>query len=376
LVTLRLLDRWLEEGPSAAASGGWAARAVEGAIDQMDEGSPIPSILRSVLAAMQEAHPADLHGVLPRLLAYGQALEYDAKWTLAMDVYETVIAHAHPTDESDAAISAHLRKAFCLRTLGSFADALAVYATAEAVASRAGDMLNVLRARIGDAKVAIARGNLPRAEAVLDETISQASQLGIHTIRALALQDRAMVAGLRGRHDIAVELAYQAMREAPSPVNRDRILSDIGTAFQRLGLRSVARDAFLVLSATAQEQYMRWVATLSLMGIAAEDGSEPLFEQYRAQLRPTEMPPQLETEYYIYLGRAYRHLEREDLGQIALAKAVQLAEHYGFFALLFEAEDELRSAMPLRQTAGEVSPEVSEIASEVRQMRDAALADI
>ncbi|MDE3052720.1 MAG: hypothetical protein KGJ70_02460, partial [Gemmatimonadota bacterium] len=79
LVTLRLLDRWLEEGPSAAASGGWAARAVEGAIDQMDEGSPIPSILRSILSAMQDSPVADVHDVLPRLLAYAQALEYDAK---------------------------------------------------------------------------------------------------------------------------------------------------------------------------------------------------------------------------------------------------------------------------------------------------------
>ncbi len=69
----------------------------------------------------------------------------------------------------------------------------------------------------------------------------------------------------------------------PHQADRDRILNDIGTAFHMLGLRSVARDAFFVLSATAQEQYMRWVAMLSLMGIAAEDGSELIFDQLRRQ---------------------------------------------------------------------------------------------
>ncbi len=374
LVTLRLVDQWIEEGPDVVVPDGWSVRGVMGAIERADEGSPIPAILQSIVAAMQASPAADVHDVVPRLLAYGQALEYEAKWALAVDVYDTVIAHVHPAQESDAAISAHLRKGYCLRTVGDFEEALAAYETAEAVASEAGDMMNVLRSRIGCAKIAVARGNLPRAEIVLDDTIARASDLGIPLIRSLALQDRAMVAGLRGRHDVAIELAYQAMREAPSPVNRDRVLSDIGTAFHMLGLRTVARDAFLILSATAQEQYMRWVATLSLMSIAAEDGSEPMFEQFRAQLKGSELPPQLETEYYLRLGRAYRHLDREDLGQIALAKAVQLAEHYGFFALLFEAESAINAPPPHPERVGEVSSHVSEIATEVRNMRVAALA--
>lgn len=373
LVTLRLVDQWVDEGPAAVAPDGWSARAVAGAVDQMDEGSPIPSILRSILAAMQTANHPEMHGILPRLLAYGQALEYDAKWALAVDVYATIITHAHPTRESDSATAAHLRQGVCLRTLGHFSEAASAFAAAGDIASEAGDMVSLLRARIGDAKIAIVRGNLPGAEVVLDETIARASQLGIGVIRSEALHDRAMVAGLRGRHDLAVEFAYQALRESASQVAKDRILNDIGTAFHMLGLRSVARDAFLVLSATAEQQYMRWMATLSLLGIAAEDGSEPIFERYKSELRASELPPDLETEYYIRLGRGYRQLGHDDLGQIALAKAVQLAEHYGLATLLFEAEAAMRSAAPHPTADRTFSPEISDIADEVRHMRVAAL---
>lgn len=374
LVTLRLLDRWLEEGPSAAASGGWAARAVEGAIDQMDEGSPIPSILRSILSAMQDSPVADVHDVLPRLLAYAQALEYDAKWAMAVDVYNAVISNSHPTQESDSATAAHLRRGVCLRTLGRFPEAAEAFAAASAIASEAGDLVAVLRARIGDAKIAVARGNLPGAEKVLDEAIVRASELGVAAIRSEALHDRAMVAGLRGRPDLAVEFAHKALHESESQIARDRILNDIGTAFHMLGLRSVARDAFLVLSATAEQQYMRWMATLSLLGIAAEDGSEPIFEQYKSEVRISELPPDLETEYYIRLGRGYRHLNHDDLGQIALAKAVELAEHYGFATLLFEAETAMSEPVRRAGPNREISAEVFDIADEVRNMRLMAFA--
>lgn len=378
LVTLRLVDAWIEEGPEVAAPDSWNVRAVMKAVDAMDDGSPMPSILRGIVTTIAEnALTATTGEVMTRLMAYARALEYDAQWLLAADVYETVIAHTHPVEESDSAVMAHLRYAISLRTLGKFQQAQDAYATAGVIAQNAGDMIGVLRARIGAAKISVARGNLPQAEKMLDETIAKASELGISTVHSMALHDRAMVAGLRGRHDLAVELAYEAMRESTAPADRDRILNDIGTAFHSLGLRSVARDAFLVLSATAQEQYMRWVATLSLMSIAAEDGSEVIFDQLRRQMQPGHLPPKLETEYYVRLGRAYRELQHDDLAQIALSKAVELAEHYGYSGLLFEAEETLHtpSARRASESWEEIAPgSVADIAEAVRGMRVAALA--
>ena len=379
LVTLRLIDAWIDEGSEVVAPDSWNVRAVLKAIDAMDEGSTLPSILRSIVGAMQEAvGTTNVHDVIPRLAAYGRALEYEAEWMLALDVYDTIVAHTHPLEESDAAAAAHIRRGYCLRTLGRLDSAQDAYRTASRIAATSGDMIGVLQARLGDAKIAVARGNLPQAEQVLDDTIARASTLGIADIHSKALQDRAMVAGMRGHHDLAIELAYDALRETAQQANRDRILNDIGTAFHMLGLRSVARDAFLVLSATAQEQYIRWVATLSLMGIAAEDGLEPAFDQFRRQLRASELPPELEIEYYLRLGRGSRRLGQDDQGQIALGKAVELSEHYGLYALLFEAEEALKVRKrnrPPQPTEEEiVPPRVAGVAEAVRHMRVAAVA--
>ncbi|MGH7669396.1 MAG: hypothetical protein ACRENQ_07855 [Gemmatimonadaceae bacterium] len=377
LVTLRLIDAWIDEGPEVVAPDSWSVRAVIKAIDAMDDGSPVPRILSGIVTRIAEnAVTATTGEVMTRLLAYARALEYEARWVLAADVYETVIARTHPVKESDSAVMAHIQYAISLRMLGKLPEAQDAYTTAGVVAQQAGDMIGVLRAQIGVAKISVARGNLPGAEAVLDKTIAAASELGVPAVHSMALHDRAMVAGLRGHHDLAIELAYEAMRESSTPVDRDRILSDIGTAFHMLGLRSVARDAFLVLSATAQEQYMRWVATLSLLSIAAEDGAETAFSQLKQQVRVRELPPDLETEYYIRLGRAYRHLEQEDLSQIALSKAIEMAEHYGYAGLLFEAESALHEPpLPTRinTKAAPFSDEIAGIAEEVRKMRDAAV---
>ena len=61
-----------------------------------------------------------------------------------------------------------------------------------------------LRARIGEAKVAIARGNMPSAEQILDETIHRATGETFADVRSRALHDRATVAGLRGQYDQAI----------------------------------------------------------------------------------------------------------------------------------------------------------------------------
>lgn len=376
LVTLRLVDKWIEEGAQAVVAESWNLRSVLGAIGQMDEGLPTRAILGSVVTAMQAAKKAAaVHDVMPRVLAYGRALEFEAKWKLAVDVYDTVIAHTHPIEECDIAITAHLQRGFCLRMLGEFEQAQTAYATAGSVAERTRDMVGVLRARIGDAKIAVARGNLPYAESVLDETIASALAHGATAVRSRALHDRAMVAGMRGNYELSIQLAYEALADSDSASERDRILSDIGTAFHYLGIRSAARDAFLVLSATAQEQYMRWMASIALMTIAAEDGVEPVFEQLRRSLAALPLPPDLETEYYIHLGKAHRELGRDDLSNIALGKAIQLAEHFGFNALLFEAEDLVAAGRRGRRWPPEeaaIPASIADVAESIRGLRELA----
>ncbi|MDB4881148.1 MAG: hypothetical protein JWL60_2594, partial [Gemmatimonadetes bacterium] len=96
LVTLRLVDAWIDEGAEAVTADGWGMRSVCAAIEEMPAGVPARAILTGIVDAVRTSRASDMHSVAPRLMAYARSLDLDAKWTLAADVYETVIAHAHP----------------------------------------------------------------------------------------------------------------------------------------------------------------------------------------------------------------------------------------------------------------------------------------
>src|SRR5207237_1064598 len=152
----------------------WGFRSVRSAIEDVDEGTPIRAILGRVVDALKERKP-DIHVVVTPLMAYGQSLEYDANWTLAADVYQTVLAHLHPVEDGDASVAAHLRLGSCYRNLNLIDDAVSAFASASEIANVVGDIVGILRARIGEAKIASLRGNLPQAEEILEETIARAS---------------------------------------------------------------------------------------------------------------------------------------------------------------------------------------------------------
>jgi tetratricopeptide (TPR) repeat protein len=294
-----------------------------------------------VVTALKSSPANDMRAIAPRLLAYGRALDLDAKWALAADVYETVIAHVHPVEESDVAITALLRRAYCERSLGELDSATRSYDAASHVAQQVDDLFGILRAQVGSAKIATARGNMPQAEQLLDQAIVRAGAEEYRDVRAMALQDRATVAHLRGNFDLAVRFAYRALEITRDGINRDRLLADIAGSFYMLGVRSAARDAYAIIEATAQEQYQRWVATINLMEIAATDGSAPLFERYRKSLADAHMPPTLQAEYQLHVGTGYELLGESDAARAALERARTLAENFGFHQIVFKSEEAL-----------------------------------
>ncbi len=339
LVTLRLVDAWVSEGAAVVAADGWGVRSVEASIEEMPAGLPARAILWSVVQALKESETGDVDAIAPRLMAYARALDLDAKWPLAADVYETVIAHVHPIEHSDVAISAQLRRAYCMRSMGALDEAAAGYDAASAIARDADDLFGVLRAQIGSAKIAMARGNLPNAEALLDDTIARAAARDdLSEVRAMALQDRADVAFHHGRYDLSVEMAYQSLELTTDAINRDRLLADIASAFYMLGVRSAAKDAFMIIEATAQEQYQRWAASINLMEIAAREGSMPVFERYRRALATESFPPAQQAQFHLQTAESYEALERFESAIAAGERARSIAERHGFNKTVFAAE--------------------------------------
>jgi len=376
LVVVRLVDAWLEHGASVVAADSWTIGSVLSAIDEIPVGRPARGILRSVADAMVAAGLPDVHAVSPRLMAYARSLDFDAKWPLAIDVYSTIVAHAEPLEDAETVIGAHLRLGFCLRQVGDVEESATAYQRAGQIAECVGDMMGVLRSRIGHAKIALIRGNLPQAESILDGTIADAAHHGLSSVKSMALHDRSAAAGLRGDYELAVKLAYRAIECAETERDRDRILYDIAISFNRLGVRSAARDALHVLAATALEQYTRWAATIQLLAIAADDGMTTVFERYRRELVGQALPPSLTAEFEYQTGRGYRLFGESEAAITWLERAVETAREHDFNQLLFELESELHAVHTTPRTAWSTeleqpSIDVQEIADAIHQMRKA-----
>ena len=374
LVVLRLFEAWVEDGAAVVAADSWGLRSVRAAIDDMPEGMPARTLLAGVVEALVTSRSGDLHAIAPRLMAYARSLDLDARWTLAADVYETILNHVHPVEDADVAVNALLRRAYCLRQVGDLPGASSAYATAAEVATRCGDIIGALRARIGEAKVLAAKGNLPAADSLLEETVAKASEHELMEVRSLATHDRSYIAHMRGQYDAAVRFAYDAMRESTSERERDRILGDLAGSFYMLGVKSAARDAFSILAATAQEQYQRWVATINLMELAAEEGVSLQFERHRQQLASAKLPPLLRTQFELHVGRGYQSFGEYSAARTWLERAVRTASEHSLNQFLFEAESALASNEPkaasrATPTPFEVPDDVNEIAAELKEMR-------
>lgn len=377
LVVLRLIDAWVEDGSAVIPGDAWGVRAVRAAIDDIPRDRPVRAILGSIVDALERAEPNDMHALAPRLIAYARALEFDARWNLAADVYRTVITHSHPIEDTDFAIDAHAQLGMCLRQLGDLDAAEDAYRMASTIASAVSDKVGILRGRLGEGKVAIARGNLPRAEAILDETIGAAQGSAMRAVRVSARHDRAMVAGLRGDLETAIQFAYSALAEAELPAERDRILADIGVAFLELGVYSSASDAFMVLARTAQEQYVRWTATLNLLDIAQKTSAQPLFERYRRDLASAPLPPMLAAHYELYVGQGHLRFGQAADGMAALERALRVATAHDYNQLVFQIEEIIRAAQrsERRRVAAETrwvapSEKLEGVARALRELRE------
>lgn len=377
-VVLRLVDAWHDEGAQIAAADAWGLNAVRDAVTAMAPGDPARTILNGVVDAVSTADRADFSVVATRLSAYGRALHFDAKWRLAADVYETLLTYAHPIEEADVYINASMQLGYCLRMVGDFDQAAVAYADAGRLATSMGDVVGILRARIADARLAMSRGNLPRAEEILDDTIARANSESLDDVAGLALHERAIVAYDRGEFSRSIRFGYDALPRLTGQSARDRVLVDIAASFLELGVISAARDAFLVLAATAQEQYVRWTATLNLLELSVLEASEPRFEAYCRELAAVELPANLEVSYHLQAGKGYAAFGRQMRAHRSLTHAIDLASKHRLNQLLFSAEQSLRQLEAGRTaeratqptfTPAEAPESVVDVANAISQMR-------
>jgi tetratricopeptide (TPR) repeat protein len=293
-------------------------------------------------------------------------------------VYSTVIAHTNPLEDSDIAIDANMHLGYCAATLGNWELAAAAYSEAGQIAEASGDIVKVLRARLADAKLLTERGNLPEAATILDSAIDRAASHEVGEVTGLLKHQRGSVAFLRGEYERSIRFVYDAITALQSPAARDRALGDLAAAFAELGCRSAARDAHLILAATASEQYTRWMATINLMELAAFDMREPNFEQHRRELADSSLPPSLAAVYHLYVGQGYQRFGKHDLAIQFIEQALDLASIHKLNRVYFEAEAALADAKSGRHLSSPPTTTptgtIQAIANELQNTRMATVA--
>lgn len=372
LLVLRLVDS-LYADPSAIDP--WNVRAIRTAVDAIEPTDHVQALLAGILEAITRSNGSVAPGLLARLMAFGRAMDFSGEWNLASDVYRSVIGYCDPNAEGEIAIDASLRVGYCARMQGRWDVAMDAYLRAGRMADALGDRARKLRAKQQEAIVVRLRGNLPAAATLLDETIASCTETSDRSILAVSLHERAIVSFMRKQFEEGVELANRSLELEEDSAVRDRVLTDMASAFLELGIRSAARDAYLLVAATSQDQWARWLAAINLMELASIEGSEPTFQRYRAELGKEELPPPLLAGYLLIEGRALCLFGASAEGRATLERAVRIAELHSINDIYFRAQESLKKLPRAHQTRVapvEPSPRLSAVADALREKREKA----
>lgn len=381
LSVLRLIDSYADTGPSIDPVNWAHLHSVRAAIEDVSDGDPVKGVLTTVLEEATKRAGID-ETVCSSLLAYGRALDYEASWGLATDVFSTVAKLARPEKNPKFAVEANIAVGGAARLNGDWETSARAYSQAAYVADTMGDRQGVLTVQVGIANTYMARGNLPQAQSIVDDVILQARAQGFEDVEGMALHSRSAIAHLRGEKADAVLLAYEALALTKRPSERDRVLADLGAEFAEIGMRDAARDANLLLTATAQTQWVRWQATVNLLELAGQDEMEDAFDAYAAQLRKTALGPMLRSYFLLFLGEGLERFGKYEAAEQALTEAVDYAAANQIFAVSFKAEHALtavrsrsvrRTSVP---TLAQVPQEVLAAAHAISELRKAALATV
>jgi tetratricopeptide (TPR) repeat protein len=360
--TLQLFDLWVEQERGAAAPSVLEVRRVGKRLELVAAGDPIRRCLTQLVEVMERAAPPEgsaeqrlRSNQAGRILAaYGKLLQYESSWSLSRDVHETLIDYARRVNDEERMLDSMLMVAFCHRMLGQLDEAREAYARLRDAAEQIGSEQYLLLSELGFAKLASERGNLPAAAGMLDRILEE-TQHGNHgNVRWRALMDRARVATQLGDHTTAAVLGHQALESSTDPIDRDRILINIGMTLTHMGLWSEARDAYLIAGASAQETAVRWMAQINLMELAYLERNELLFEHHRRAVAGVELPPYVETvfhETHAHGLRAFGHLAE---AASAFERMLSIAERHGLHEFVLKAEqalaDVVHASAPLAST--------------------------
>jgi tetratricopeptide (TPR) repeat protein len=329
LVTMRLVERCAaQHDPDVRTAEFRELVAVRRAIRALEDG-PIRVALNTVIETVTADASGTTRALIGALSAYGHQLEADGEWRLAADVFGVANACAVERQDRTSLPTSYFHIGLCRRKLGDIDGAHTAYQTGRTVAEALGDTAGTLRLQVGEARLAIERGNYPEAEARLESVIAAARAAEVNEIVARALHDRGLVAFKRAQTEAAVRFYFDALQVYQNSDDQERALHDVAAALLELGARTEARRAFEVLFTTALAQETKWAAAINLLEVAARESDWAMFESWRVRIGAVALPPELAAQCAVVVGDGYRRFGRPALALDAYLAAIKLAKPAG-----------------------------------------------
>lgn len=339
LSVLRLVDRLAESRGSGEPAEWLELETSRRSVEAISVGDPRGTILRRAIDSIA-GHSAITAELGAELLAYGKSLDRDAKWGLAVDVFQGISelfsARTHPR----LVIEASTALGSAARNAGDWITSERGYARAEHLAESHGDRAAALTVQVGLANSEMIRGNLQAAESEIEKVLEEAEALNMEPVRAIALHTRASLAHLKGDYQRAIHNAYRSLELTTNASARDRILGDIAAAYAGLGMRDTARSGYSIVAMTSPHQSVRWQATLNLMELAIQEGDEKSFDDAARQMQSAQLDPRLNTYFLFFQAMGAQRFERGN-AQSLFEKARAFAERNKLHQLEFEIEAEM-----------------------------------
>lgn len=356
LATLRMFDDWVGAGAAGDAPNPSSPIALRDVVSALSLPTTARSLLIDVVDIVERLERVDPEPALPVLYAYAQWLQSKSAFALAADVYGTVIGFANQETDDDLIADSRLRHAYSLRMNGEHDRALRAYSVARRSAAWRGDTARILRADLGEANVSLLRGNLPEADQLMEIIVERSRSSGDSALEASALQDQAVVAQRRGDPTRSISLNYRALSLATEPLQKQRIIGNIGAYFLAMGCFDAARDALLVQEATTSYDETRVIAQINLLALAARTSDRAEFDRYRERLANTFIPVERVTDYLIETGRGFLTFGESAIAHGYLQRAREEAVRHGFNRAIFEADRLLGGGTIMSPNAGDREP--------------------
>lgn len=335
----------------------WQLEAVRRHVSELPANSPETAHLTGVVAAVPSNGPPTA-SLWKSLTAYAYFLEHDGRLEESLEML-TLAARAQAPFWSPADFVPYALMAGRInRLLTRWDAATRCYKAAQDTADCIGDLNRALRARLGQAHVFRACGNLPRARTEIEQVLAEASGAALNDVLSDAHQDLGNILTLQGDRANALNATYKAFKLCPDPVNRTKILGDLGYALNESGHFDAARVALEIVIASDASSHVRINALLELMQLESAIGNRVAFERRRGQARGLveRMAPSTMTDYgyktAVGLARFGQITRAREIGQ----ETLRIAERHGLHEWYFRIERMLRDLAATPNQNRELDP--------------------